>query len=225
MESKRPTRRPPATPLRNYSSPGAAQLSNEPINRNRTRHEYDQPPANKTPPALRGMQSEGSSRRAPTARTARGPQPPRSPGPSRLRPGPADSERPSAAPERRRREKKEEEEEGKRRRRRRRVRREEGDAKVEAQPRVAALRAMPAAAHSRSRQRPCPGALPSSPPHRFRVTGAGPQVPAGTRRGPGPAHAAPPAAARGCPLGLRRAARQVRGEGRGATGEEVRGSP
>lgn len=91
MESKRPTRRPPATPLRNYSSPRAAQLSNEPINTNRTRHEYDQPPANKTPPALRGMQpparppdTEGSSQRA----THR-PHGPRPAAPSQPRPFPA----------------------------------------------------------------------------------------------------------------------------------------
>jgi len=50
-------------------------------------------------------------------------------------------------------------------------------------------------------------------------------VPGGSRRGRGPTHAAPPAGAGGCPLGLRRAAGQVRGEGRGGTGEEVRGSP
>lgn len=127
MESKRPTRCPPATPLRNYSSRRAAQLSNELINTNRTRQKYNQPVRNKhrwpyggcSPQPGPWIQRAARSTHPPPARPAAPPsQPPhgpsrpltapRGPGPSRLRPGPADSERPSAAPERRRREEEEE---------------------------------------------------------------------------------------------------------------------
>lgn len=226
MESKRPTRCPPATPLRNYSSRRAAQLSNELINTNRTRQKYNQPVRNKhrwpyggcSPQPGPWIQRAARSTHPPPARPAAPPsQPPH--GPARPRPFPAPP-----------------------RPRRQRAALSSpraaatgggggGSGGKKGTPRSRLSRASPRSGPCRpqrtgkSRQRPCPGALPSSPPHRFRVTGAGPQVPAGTRRGPGPTHAAPPAAARGCPLGLRRAARQVRGEGRGGTGEEVRGSP
>lgn len=101
-----------------------------------------------TPLALRGMQpparpldTEGSSQHAPTARTARSPP---LTAPSRPRAAPA---LPGSAPAPQTASGPQQPPSGGDGRRRRRVRREEGDAKVEAQPRVAALRAMPAAAH------------------------------------------------------------------------------
>lgn len=218
MESKRPTRCPPATPLRNYSSRRAAQLSNELINTNRTRQKYNQPVRNKhrwpyggcSPQPGPWIQRAARSTHPPPARPAAPPsQPPH--GPSRPRAAPA---LPGSAPAPQTASGPQQPPSGGDGRRRRRVRREEGDAKVEAQPRVAALRAMPAAAHRQeqaaamSRRSPLVAAAPL-PGYGRGAAGAGGDE-AGAR--PYPRCAArrgsrlPPRPAPGSPTGARRGA-------------------
>lgn len=168
-----------------------------------------------TPLALQGMQpparpldTEGSSQHAPTARTARSPP---LTAPSRPRAAPA---LPGSAPAPQTASGPQQPPSGGDGRRRRRVRREEGDAKVEAQPRVAALRAMPAAAHRQeqaaamSRRSPLVAAAPL-PGYGRGAAGAGGDE-AGAR--PYPRCAArrgsrlPPRPAPGSPTGARRGA-------------------
>lgn len=218
MESKRPTRCPPATPLRNYSSRRAAQLSNELINTNRTRQKYNQPVRNKHRWPYRGcspqpgpwIQRAARSTHPPPARPAAPPsQPPH--GPSRPRAAPA---LPGSAPAPQTASGPQQPPSGGDGRRRRRVRREEGDAKVEAQPRVAALRAMPAAAHRQeqaaamSRRSPLVAAAPL-PGYGRGAAGAGgdeagarPYPRCTARRG----SRLPPRPAPGSPTGARRGA-------------------
>lgn len=218
MESKRPTRCPPATPLRNYSSRRAAQLSNELINTNRTRQKYNQPVRNKhrwpyggcSPQPGPWIQRAARSTHPPPARPAAPPsQPPH--GPSRPRAAPA---LPGSAPAPQTASGPQQPPSGGDGRRRRRVRREEGDAKVEAQPRVAALRAMPAAAHRQeqaaamSRRSPLVAAAPL-PGYGRGAAGAGgdeagarPYPRCTARRG----SRLPPRPAPGSPTGARRGA-------------------